>query len=528
MMLLCSVNIGLLILSRVSSRLHEFAIRSALGSPRIRLIAQVLSETALLASGGLVIGGMLGWELAHAIIYLITPAGEPAVLNLKAGAAIALFAILLSITAAALAALWPAWRASRAAPALDLKALHTERKASLGRWIIPTQVALGLVLIYSALLLSGTLRNYLKENSGFVTHGVTLAELNFQRDDPTDPIQVAKSLQLVDDLQTQPGIRSVALLSMPPVHGWLQTSNYFTRDPNGNLHKNNQVWSEYVTPNYFSALGTAILEGRPFSRSDISGDQVCVISRAAANFFFPGEDPIGRFITSGDGAPPKPSASPDSAPRVYRIVGVAEDARMQSLLVPAPLTLYELIEQQKKPFVSSFIAVRSGNERLAASAIERATARILPGTTPPKIYSFDRILNDDLSRQRLLSSVSGGFALLALALVATGLYGILSRTVTERRREIGIRMALGARRLEIVTSLARGAALRIGIGILAGAALAALAGRFLQSLLYGVTVASPLMAGATLAVLLAVLTFAFIFPAGRAASVDPMEAIRDE
>ncbi len=529
MMLLCAVNTGLLILSRVSGRLHEFAIRSALGAPRRRLISQVLSETTLLASAGLLLGALAGWELAHALVTLITPAGEPAVLNLKLGAAVTLFAILLSVVAAVFAGLWPAWRASRAAPALDLKQQHAQGKAArLGHWIIPTQVALGLVLIYAALLLAGTLRNYLKENSGFVTHGVTLAELNFQNDDPADKVQIAKSLQIVDDLEAQPGIQAATLLSMPPLKGWLQTSNFFTRDSHGNLHTDNQVWSEAVTSGYFPAMGTAILRGRGFARSDIAGDQVCVISRAAADFFFPGDDPVGRFITPGDGAPPKPGAKPDSVPRAYRVIGVAEDARVQSLLAPAPMMVYQLAEQQQKASVNSFLAVRSSNRRLAASAIQRTAARILPGAAPPKIYSFDQVVNDDLSRQRLLSSVSGGFALLALALVATGLYGILSRTVTERRREIGIRMALGAQRQQIVSNLARGAALRIAIGVLAGAGLAAMAGRLLQSLLYGVTPGSPGMAIATLVVLLAVLVLAFVFPAGRAATVDPMEAIRDE
>jgi len=172
--------------------------------------------------------------------------------------------------------------------------------------------------------------------------------------------------------------------------------------------------------------------------------------------------------------------------------------------------------------------VSAANPALATAAIRQAFARVFPGAPSPHIWLFGDAVKYDLSRQRLLSSVSGGFALLALALVATGLYGILSRTVTERRREIGIRMALGAQRQQIVSNLARGAATRIVFGVLAGAGLAGMAGRLLQSLLYGVTPGSPVMALATLAVLLAVLVLAFVFPAGRAASIDPMEAIRDE
>jgi predicted permease len=527
MMLLCAVNTALLILSRVSGRLHEFAIRSALGAARARLMAQVLMETVLLASGGLLLGGLLGWELAHALIVLITPVGEPPQLNLEMGSAIVLFAILLSMGAALLAGLWPAWRASRSAPALDLRPLHTQRGAArLGRWIIPTQVALGIVLIYAALLLTGTLRSYLKEHSGFVTEQVTFAEINYQNEDPTDATQIRKSFDLVDKVAASPGIRAAALSNMPPLQGWMSSADYFTRDAHGTTRHNSQVWQENVTPNYFAAMGTSILEGRAFAPSDIAGDKVCIISRATANFFFPGEDAVGRSIGGGDGGPPK-SGSPNR-PFSCRIVGIADDARLQSLLMQPPMALYELTQQQDHPFVSSFLAVRAANEGIAADAIRRAAAEILPGATAPKIYSFDSVITHDLTRQRLLSSVSGGFALLALALVATGLYGILARTVVERRREIGIRMALGAQRQKIVAALARTAVLRVAAGVVIGAALAVMAGHLLQSLLYSVTAASPVVGLITLALLLAVLTVAFVVPAGRAASVDPMEAIRDE
>lgn len=201
---------------------------------------------------------------------------------------------------------------------------------------------------------------------------------------------------------------------------------------------------------------------------------------------------------------------------------------MQSMLKPAPKALYVLYEQEKKPFVPGYLAVRASSDGLAAEAIRRTVEQILPGATAPQIYTFDRALDDDLSQQRLLSSVSGGFALLALALVGAGLYGVLARSVTERRREIGIRMALGAERRRIVATLAQSAAVRIGIGVAAGTALAALAGRLMRSLLYGVTAADPLVALMTLALLVVVLVTAFVVPAGRAVSIQPMEAIRDE
>jgi ABC-type antimicrobial peptide transport system permease subunit len=179
-------------------------------------------------------------------------------------------------------------------------------------------------------------------------------------------------------------------------------------------------------------------------------------------------------------------------------------------------------------FSYATIGVRATTPQVAADTIRRIYSRVFAGAALPRTWLFRDAIDYNLSRQRLLSSVSGGFALLALALVATGLYGILSRTVTARHREIGIRMALGAHRSEIVLSLARAAAIRIAIGVIAGAVLFAMAGKMLQSLLYGITSSSPSTAFTTLVVLLAVLALAFVVPAARAASVHPMEAIRDE
>jgi predicted permease len=524
MMLLCGVNVALVVVSRVSSRLHEFAMRSALGATRRRLLSQVLTETLLLGAGGLAGGAMLGWEMARVLVGMISSPGAPEVLHLQAGSAVFLFSIIVGVGAALLAGLWPAWRASRTAPALDLKQTASARTAHrLGRWIIPAQVALGIVLLNAALLLASTLSSYLREASGFSANQTVLVELNLSDSELSSGDQYVKALDFLHQIQDAPGVHAAALMSMPPINGGFSVSGYYTRDSKGNLITNQQVWPESTTQDYFDVMGTRILSGRAFNAADFSGDSVCVISSAAAAFFFPGQSVLGASLSTGDGTE-KPGKRESC-----RVIGIAEDARMRSLLEPAPLVVYSPLRNEKDiSFAYTHIGVRAANAALASAAIHRAFTHLFPGVPAPAIWQFRDAVKYDLSRQRLLSSVSGGFALLALVLVATGLYGILSRTVVERRREIGIRMALGARRQQIVSALARTAALRIGIGLAAGAALAAVAGHLLQSLLYGVTPTSPWMALATLAVLLGVLTLAFVFPAGRAASVDPMEAIRDE
>jgi ABC-type antimicrobial peptide transport system permease subunit len=246
------------------------------------------------------------------------------------------------------------------------------------------------------------------------------------------------------------------------------------------------------------------------------------LSAAAAAYFFPGESALGRRLYGGDGT---------SKPKVNggcRVIGVAEDARFASLMEPPPVMAYMSIEQIPESLRYTTIAVRTTKAGLGAETLRNIYKREFPGAPLPRTWRFSDAIDYDLSRQRLLSSVSGGFALLALMLVATGLYGILGRTVTERRREIGIRMALGAKRKQIVGALAKSAALRVAIGVAAGALLAAAGGRLVQSQLYGVTPGNVWVVLATLGLLVVVLTVAFVIPAGRAASINPMEAIREE
>jgi len=524
MMLLCSVNVALLVASRASGQLHEFAMRSALGASRGRLFAQVLTEAVLLGALSLACGALLGWQLASLLVGMISQPGLPAALQLHAGFAVLLFTAGMSLAAALLAGLWPAWRASRTAPAADLKQTGSSGAApDFCRWIVPVQVALGVVLLNAALLLSGTLLTYLREDCGFAAGDTALTDVNM--DDSRSPAkdQPAKDLDYLQQVEAAPGIESAALMSMVPLGNGFSVGNYYARDSQGNLHVNEQIWPESVTRSYFSVMGTRILQGRSFTAADASGDRVCILSAAAAAYFFPGKSALGEILNSGDGTE-KPSERES-----FRVIGIAEDAHIASLLDPAPLVAYFPIEQEKAgAFRYSTLGVRAATPQIATDTILRIHSRVFPGTAPPRVWLFRDAVDYDLSRQRLVSSVSGGFGLLALTLVATGLYGILAGTVSERRREIGIRMALGARRRQIVGSLARTAAFRVAVGVAAGAALSAMAGRLLKSLLYGVSPRDPWMALATLAVLAAVLALAFVVPARRAATIQPMEAIREE
>jgi predicted permease len=524
MLLLCAVNVGLLVLSRVSGRLQEFAIRSALGASRERLLSQVMAETFLLGLGGLVGGSWLGWIMANSLVGMISQPGSPVVLQLHAGVTVVLFAAGVSLFAASLAGFWPAWRASRNAPALDLKQLGASRRTGrIGLWIIPAQVMLGTVLLYAAVLFSGTLLSYLHESSGFSADNVAMAELDPPAPGVSNEEQRTRALEFLHQLEAMPGIQSAAVMNIRPVSNSISVSDYYARDHQGVLHLNRHIWGEAVSANYFKTMGTAIVAGRAFTPADLAGDRVCLLSAAAATYFFPNESAVGQIINSGDG---QEKASDRQS---CRVIGVAQDARLASVLQPSPLTVYRSIEQEEAGvFIYPTLAVRSVNPRFATDAIRIVASRLLPGTPPPRTWLFREAVDFDLSRQRLLGGLSGGFALLALALLGTGLYGVLMRWVAEQRREIGIRMALGAQRNQIVGALTQIAGVRVAVGVAAGVALAAASAHVLRPLLYGVSFCSPRIVVPTMAVLLLVLAIGMVVPASRAAGTNPAETIRDE
>lgn len=524
MLLLCALNVALLVLSRISGRLHEFAVRNALGATRARIVWQVVVETVLLGITGLMFGGVLGWQLAHVLINMISVPGEPPAIELRAGLVVLLFTAGTSLLAAWIAGLWPAWRASRVAPVIDLKqagAAHPARR--MGFWLITVQVSLGVLLLNVALLLTGTLLSYMQEHSGFSADNVVLAELDLSDSGLSEEHRRSGALEFLRQVQSLPGVRNAALMSMPPLRHGFSVGEYYSRDSSGQLHVNRQTWPESTSPEYFATMGIRILAGRAFTREDISGDRVCILSSSAAAFFFPDGPVLGSILVSGDGTETEANRSS------CRVIGVAQDVHHQSLLMPAQVMAYFLLEQSKDDaFAYSTIAVDAASPQLAGDAIRLSAARIFPGTPLPRSWAFRDAVSYDLSRQRLLGSVSGGFAILALTLLASGLFGVLSRAVAEKRREIGVRMALGARRDQIVRGLIENAAIRILIGVGAGTLFAWIAARTMQPLLYGVSLRSPQIPAASLGIVVLVLALAFAVPVTRAASINPADAIRDE
>ncbi|MGO8787958.1 MAG: ADOP family duplicated permease [Terriglobia bacterium] len=528
LLLLCCANTSLLVLARVGSRTREFALRSALGAPRVRLFRQVLLEVGLLAFGGLGAGIWFGWAAAQSLVAMLAGIGEPPPIDVTPRAAIVAFTAAASVLSALVSGLWPALRAVRVDPGPSLKQGGTVTAAKgLGGWMVPAQVAVSVTLLFAASLLGQSFLKLLLQDSGFRAEGLVLARIDLRANNPTKAEATEYAHRMVETLESTPGVEAATALISPPISNSWSAGHYFSVGEHGAVHSDMQTWPAAVSPGYFTAMGTRIIEGRAFTRSDANGDRVCVPSASAAAYFFPGQDALGKFIYAGGEDPSLDGKSKADPKNTCRVVGVAEDARYHSLREAPPRMIYRPIGKDDLGAEFS-LAVRCGNAGVGASAIRDAVHRVTPTAVPPAIFSFRDLVNEHLQQERMLLALSGCFAGIALLLTAFGLYALLSRTVLLRTREIGVRLALGAN---------PGDALRLVIWqglrlVLAGTAIgfaAALAvARLLGSLLFGIRPTNLLTLGAAGTVLLGVALLASVIPGRKATKVDPMVALRYE
>ncbi len=535
LLVLTCLNTALVMLARVSGRQHEFAVRSALGAGRKRLIAQVLTETILLVIPGLVGGLLIGWGAAHALVTMLGAMGGASSMDLRPNGIILGFNLGVGLLVAFGAGVSPAFRAARTHPALDLKASDRSFAAKrLGGWVVAMQVAVSVSLVTSAVLLGGTLSSLLAQDSGFNAHGTAFAYISLPslRSNPAEKQRIVA--ELLRNVQNEPGVIASGFTGTQILSGFFGASRYFAVDSHGSVHSDQHVLERLVSPEYFNAVGTRLLTGEtaaPAARDSISQ---CVLSYNLASQFFPGESAIGRIVYASTlGQPDGSSLDPKHG---CRVVAVAENARLNSLRMPAPQVVYSVISPAVQSSTNSRLfanvgvnlVVHAKTDALAIAALRNAIKQTIPGATDVKYRTFHQLEDADLNRERMLVSVSVVFALLALLLTALGMYGLLMRSVVLRTREIGIRVALGAQRNRVVIAIARKAIIEVAFGLLVGLGVTVVLMRKIRQLLESSqppTVWTYLM-GAS--VILLVSAIAIFFPARRAALVEPMRALRND
>ncbi len=535
-LLVACANIANLLLARGTTRKADTSIRMALGAARSRLIRQMLTESVLLA----VLGGLAGLVVAYAGTKTILSLAFPDSPNLPIQATPSLpvlgFAFLLSLATGVVFGIVPAWITSHSDPAEALRGVNRstrDRGALPQKSLIVFQAALSLVMLVSAGLLTKSLRNLEHQNFGIQTTNRYVVHLDLAGAGYTPEKLQPLYQRLEQQFSAVPGVQSVGLALYSTLEGnnWGESVYVEGRPtPGPNAHN----WSSWdrVSPKFFETVGQPVIRGRGFTDGDTATSQfVAVVNEAFVRKFFPKEDPMGRHFGIFD---------PQFAGR-FEIVGIVADAKYtdpRSEVRPMyfrPLTQQqqvteanEVMAEGRSMYINSITLRFSNPPQNVDATVRRTLADIDPNLTITDLHSLDYQVSDNFTQERLIARLTTLFGLLALVLAAVGLYGITSYAVARRTSEIGLRMALGADRGNVVRMVLRGAFLQVGIGLAIGIPIAILGGRFMASQLFQVRAWDPVSMGIAIAVLSAAAALAGFIPARRAASIEPMEALRIE
>jgi putative ABC transport system permease protein len=542
-LLIACANVANLLLSRAMARQKEVAIRSALGASRARLLVQLLTESLLLSLAGGALGLMLAWGIvevfANAKSYSL-----PQFNAVEVNPAVLAFTFGLAIVTGVLFGVFPALQMSRPDLHGELKGgagasiSHGRRRRFTSNVLVVGEIALSLMLLVSAGLLLEDFARMRSLDIGVRRDGVWTAAVRLPDGYKNDRQKYDFGQALLAQARRIAGADAVALTSHLPLEGG---SNYYVKLRGQTGAMSNQLVEQHsVTPDYFRALGVPLLQGRTFSDTDIQTalaydskldpiwesnqrppadvtDGViypCVINQSMAKFFWPNQNPLGQmFSQGGDHGPWK------------QVIGVVGDVREWGLTQKTIPEAYDAFTGHSR----QFLVVHTSLPASAVTAQARRALAQVDATLPLyQIRSMDEVIAEQAQGQQFLSALVGSFAGLAALLAAIGIYGVLSYLVTQRTREIGIRMSLGASRFRVLGELLREGMTLAVVGLAAGAGGAVAAGRVLASLLHEVKPGDPLIFAGTAILLATVALIACYLPARRAARLDPMKALRYE
>lgn len=518
-LLLCCINVGGLLMARVYLREQEFAVRSAIGAGRWRMMRQFLTECWVVALLGSGLGGALAWS---ACPYLLRFFRNPTVfetVSVKPDSTVFWVTALTAFAATILFGTAPAWRAGLSTPAslLTSRKLRARGRDIGARALIPLQVGLSLVLVTLATMLCESLIHFERQPRGFSLDNVTIQTPPFHwlRQKGNEKLDVYQ--RMVDRIAISPGIRSVAVTWFTPLTGRQPTALFQPSGPAAALSV--RMPFNTVGPGYFRTMETHIVAGREFIPSDRDSN-FCILNRSAAARLFPLQPAVGQTVLT------KISYERGALPEC-RVIGLAQDAAFASLRDASPPTVYFPISARVAGDVTNLVfLMNASNKEQAASAYRGALHEIAPQIPVVLFATMREQMNAALGSQRLTTFLSGLFAMLALFLTALGLYGLLSSSVVQRTGEMGIRIALGASPLAAVGIVLRESAGLVSAGVVLGAVGVAFSVGFVRNMLFGLQEWEPAPLAASLLVLLAVTLLATVPPALRAVSIDPIRALR--
>ena len=530
-LLIACANVANLLLARATARQKEIAVRLAIGAGRRRLIRQLLTESVLLSALGGAIGLVLAYWATSVLVAFMSSGREPVVLTVHPDPRVLGFTAAISVLTAVLFGLAPAFRGTRLdlTPALKESAAAGARapratRSRLGKGLVVAQVAMSLVLLVGAGLFVRTLQNLENINVGFNRYNILL----FGVAPGMNGYQGEKLASFYQELQRRlealPGVRSVSASSHTLIGGGVSISGisiqgYTPRAAGGSGDTQNAVYVDDVGPRFVETMGIPLLLGRTIGRRDTStAPKVAVINQTLARTYFADSNPIGRRLGFGDA---KNNGD-------IEIVGVVGDAIYAELRKEVPSTVYlPYLQRSEEP--GMFFEVRTaGNPLAMVTSVRRAVQSLDKNLPLLDVKTQTEQIDQTLFQERLFAKLSGFFGLLALVLACVGLYGIMSYGVARRTSEMGIRMALGAERVDILGMVMRETLVMVFVGIALGVAGALAATRLVSTMLYGLKASDPLTIVMSAVVMILVAALAGYLPARRATRVDPMVALRYE
>ena len=528
-LLIGCANVANLLLARATTRGRELAVRVALGARRSDLVRQMLAESMVIA----ILGGALGMLLALWGVKLMRDSLPPDLVRFNPGwtritinGHALLFTMAVSIATAAVVGLVPALIASRADPQQALKESGRTSSGGAGRLrlrslLVVGEVALALMLLFGTGLMVRSFIGLVETDQGYaieraLTMQLTLPRSRYKSDD--DRAQFYS--KLLDRVRELPGANAASLINeLPP--SWNDNSNRFILEGEPKPQRGDPAHQErmhLVWDGYFAAMGTAVRRGREFDRhDDTAHPSVAIVSEAFARKYWPGQDAVGKRI----------SFLADSM-YLTTVVGVVADVRHNPNVGRALLAPVVYVAAAQGPWDTMTLVVRTAGSPLAVTSdVQRVITSLDPALAPGNVQTLERMLSSSLSPQRVTAAMLSVFAGIALLLAVIGIYGVISYTVNQRTHEIGIRMALGAQRSDVIRRVLRQGVVLAALGIAIGAVGSFAMARGMTVLLHEVSPTDPLTFVAVAVILAAVAVLGSWLPARRAAAVDPVVALRD-
>jgi putative ABC transport system permease protein len=533
-LIIACANVANLLLSRAAARQREFAVRAALGAQRWRSARQLLTESVLLAcAGGALAVILASWGID--LLVAIAPAGLPRIKQVTLDSRVLGFTLLISLATGIAFGLAPVWQLARSNLSDALKegsrgAIGSPARSLLRSGIVEAEIAISLLLLICAGLFISSIRRLTEVNPGFDPNNLLVADIAYSRK-PANAYQPGEAgdRQLIEeharflrdveqDVSALPGVQSAGVIDALPVYGGNSVNGDFSVDGRPKPKPGEFPVAEFrmITPNYFSAIGIPLLQGRTFNERDtVENTPVVMINQTLARRFFSEEPPLGKRLLAMDGKP-------------HEIVGVVGDARQFGLNLPPDPEIY--FPDTQLPYGEEVtLVMRTRVDPATLGGAVRGAVRSVSADAPVfAIRPMNDVISTSVAQDRFNMILMSIFAVVALALAAIGLYGVVSYSVAQRTHEIGLRMALGARHRDVLGLVVRQGMIMVSIGLPIGLGLAFVLSRLISSWLYGVSPTDPQTFIVVSVLLMAVALAACYIPARRAAKVDPMVALRYE